>query len=87
MPTEVSLLSVSLATVFIESLLYGIFLTLFVMSTYLLATRKLKENMPLKNARSNGFLTLCLRNPLILSSFLIALTITAVSIATFISSN
>ncbi|KAF9476886.1 hypothetical protein BDN70DRAFT_138739 [Pholiota conissans] len=71
---EVPLVSANLATVCIESLLYGIFLILFVLSTYLLATRKLTSE---KTPKGKSLTSLALRNPLIVSSLLIAVTITA----------
>ncbi|TFK38856.1 hypothetical protein BDQ12DRAFT_682617 [Crucibulum laeve] len=74
MVAEVPLVSVNLATVCIESFLYGTFFILFVTSLYLLAVRQKTTN-----AEGSVFLT-----PLVFGSILIFITITSHWICTFL---
>ncbi|TFK38844.1 hypothetical protein BDQ12DRAFT_682592 [Crucibulum laeve] len=74
MVAEILLVSVNLATVCIESFLYGMFFILFVTSLYLLAVRQKTTN-----AGGSVFLT-----PLVFGSILIFVTITSHWICTFL---
>jgi len=77
MVAEISLVSVSLATVCIESFLYGIFFILFLLSTYLLFTRH-QLTSPKRSPLS------ILATPFFSATLCIFVTITAHWILTFI---
>lgn len=71
---EIPLVSISLATICIESFLYGIFFTLFLFSIYLLVVR---HNSTVSNRSSVSILL----NPFFFASLCIFVTVTAVGVS------
>lgn len=77
MVAELSLISVNLATVCMESLLYGAFLVIFGTSTYLLVKRE--REMTSSSMAPGHYHKSIYKTPMFLGSILIALACTGVS--------